>query len=159
MDADDSERFANCMASLSAATRAELDEGTVDLYFQALEDIPIHLIQAAAVELARSASYFPKVADWRKAVDTILDRGERRELPGQKVLPGVLGEAWRCPDCDNTGWVYVTMPCDKRTCWEAQNSAGPHSHTATTRCTNPDCLSRRQELAARRRRYSTTEED
>lgn len=159
MEDQDAGRFAACITALAIATKGELDEPTIELYFRALADVPIHLLEAGSVELARTARFFPRPAEWRAAVDTILDRSQRKDLPGQPALPGVIGEAWRCPDCDNTGWVYLNQPCEKRTCWEAQNSDGPHSHVATTRCTNPDCLSRRQELAARRRRYSTTEED
>jgi hypothetical protein len=165
MEGRDTERFAACIATLALAYRTDLDDAAVELYFRALEDVPMHLLEAASVELARTSSFFPKVAEWRRAVDTILERDHRLQpplkwqqaaLPGT-VLPGAI-EEWRCPDCDNTGWVYTTMQCERRVCLEARDVEGPHSHTATTRCTNPQCLDYRAALRARKRRYGMPED-
>lgn len=161
MEAEDATRFAACIAALAVATRGELDDPTIELYFRALEDVPIDLLEAASIELARTAQWFPRPAEWRKAVDVILDRtqqlrgalGPARGTDGQLLLPGQTGGPWMCPDCDNTGWVYVDVPCTRAGCFGPKKTEGPHTHPATTRCTNTECERRRVDLAARRRRY------
>lgn len=161
MEAEDARRFAACIAALAVATRGELDDPTIELYFRALEDVPIDLLEAASVELAKTSTFFPRPAEWRKAVDTILDRTDRlrdalgppRGPEGQLLLPGNVGGPWQCPDCDGSGWVRVQMPCQRTGCFGPQGDKGDHSHPAVTRCTNVQCEQERTSAAARRRRY------
>lgn len=153
------ERFAQTITALAVATRGELDDPTIELYDRALADVPIHLLEAAAVELAKTSTFFPRPAEWRDAVDTILDRSERLKLAGpqQQQLPGEVDpEAWRCPDCDGTGWVHsmTARTCDKPACRPRDTPPGTiHHHRGVTRCENAFCLTRRQRAAEAKRRY------
>lgn len=161
MEAEDAQRFAACIAALALATRGELDDPTIELYFRALEDVPIDLLEAAVVELARTATWFPRPAEWRQAVDTILDRTDRvrdalgpaRGPDGQLLLPGDVGGPWRCPDCDGSGWIQVQNPCERTGCFGPGKDRGPHTHPAVQRCTNAQCAQERTSALARRRRY------
>jgi len=161
MEAEDATRFAACIAALAVATRGELDDPTIELYFRALEDVPIDLLEAASIELARTAQWFPRPAEWRRAVDIILDRGAQvrdalgpaRGADGQLLLPGATGGPWQCPECDGTGWRPVDTPCEKTGCFGPGRDRGPHTHTAVTRCTNEQCAQTRADAAARKRRY------
>lgn len=161
MEAEDARRFAACIAALAVATRGELDDPTIELYFRALEDVPIDLLEAASIELARTSQWFPRPAEWRRAVDIILDRtqqvhgalGPARGPDGQLLLPGDVGAPWQCPECDGTGWRRVETPCEKTGCFGPGRDKGPHTHPAVTRCTNAQCEQERTTAAARRRRY------
>lgn len=154
---DRDERFATCITALAVATRGELDDPTIELYDRALADVPIHLLEAAAVELAKTSTFFPRPAEWRTAVDTILDRSERLKLAGstQLQLPGEVGvDDWRCPDCDNTGWRAADRTCEKPACRPEGTPPGTiHTHRGVARCENTFCASRRQKAAEAKRRY------
>ncbi len=154
----DAARFAQTIAALAVATRWELDDPTIELYARALEDIPMDLLEAAAIELARESTFFPRPAEWRNAVDKILDRQDRvKQLTGgsQLQLPGeVSTENWRCPDCDNTGWVNTTMDCQRR----CHGTDGPHTHSAAAPCGNAFCQAQRRRVAASKRRYGKRED-
>lgn len=161
MTAHDVQKFAETIAALALAMRTDLDDPTIDLYFHSLQDVPMELLSAAAVELAKEAVFFPKPAEWRQAVDRILDRQARiqqHQLAGtaQLELPGDVGagEQWTCPECDNTGWAPTTISCSRLGCVGSNDEGSPHTHTATRRCGNSFCKARRERLAARRRRYS-----
>ena len=104
------------------------------------------------MELGRSVTFFPKAAEWREAVDRMLDRAQRRGIP----LPGPAGRLQlggevvqvdenRCPDCDNTGFEHSASFAVKGL---------PHVH----RCTNAFCAQRRQRALEKSRRYSTKPE-
>lgn len=149
-------RFATTITALAVATRGELDDPTIELYDRALMDVPIHLLEAAAVELAKTSTFFPRPAEWRAAVDLILDRSERVKslgAPQQAQLPGDVGE-FRCPDCDNTGFVTIDVPCDR---WMCRPPGTPieqaHSHNRAKRCANTFCHQRRQAVYEKTRRY------
>lgn len=151
----DAPRFAQVISALAIATRGELDDPTIELYARALEDVPINLLEAASIELARESTFFPRPAEWRVAVDKILDRQERLKQIGsgsQLQLPGEVGagEDWRCPDCDNTGWVQTERPCERR----CHGTDGPHTHSAAAPCGNTFCAARRRQRAEEKKRYS-----
>lgn len=158
MEAEDATRFAACIAALAVATRGELDDPTIELYFRALEDVPIDLLEAASIELARTMQWFPRPAEWRRAVDIILDRTRRSHAliggpTSQLSLPGDVDAPWFCENCEGTGWVLVDMPCEKTGCFGPGRDKGPHTHKATTRCAVPRCLEQRTAATASRKRY------
>jgi hypothetical protein len=139
-------RFVATITALAAATRGHLDEAVIGLYYQALADIPIQLLDVAAVELAKGTTFMPAPAEWRKACDQVLERTPPRhpELP-----PPPNDYTPFCAECDDTGWVHFPQTCEKRTC----GRDGPHDHTMVSRCSNPGCLERRRQKLEERRRY------
>lgn len=157
----DAPKFAETIAALAVATRGELDDPTIELYFRALNDVPMDLLAAAAVELARDATFFPKPSEWRGAVDRVLDRQEKlREIAGPKgqlQLPGEVGagEDWRCPDCDNTGYVISAEDgaCSSPEQCRFATKGVRHTH----QCANMFCCTRRRQAFERKRRYSRSE--
>jgi hypothetical protein len=152
-------RFGTIIAALSLATRGDVDEPTIELYFRALIDVPINLLDQAAVELAATAKWMPKPAEWREAVDALLDRRQRLQALGpstQLALPGEVGE-YRCEDCDNTGRVSVEVVCEKgESC--GRYKVQPHSHSYSRRCDNRYCVEARNQKAAAARRYARSRE-
>jgi hypothetical protein len=128
------------------------------MYWRALKDVPIELLEEAAVELAATAKFFPKPAEWRQAVDELLDRRERlREIAGpngQPLLPGEIGE-YHCEDCDNSGWVTEVKVCEGN-CGSHLVAKAGHTHAFASPCTNKFCLAARQQKTQRKRRYAKT---
>src|SRR5262252_2332148 len=104
------------MFTLATATRADVDDPTIELYFRALADVPLSLLEQATVELAATAKFMPRPVEIREAVDELLDRRQRmREIAGpsnQLALPGEVGE-FVCADCGNTGFVTTETVCDR----------------------------------------------
>lgn len=147
-------RFAQAITTLAVATRGELDDPTIELYDRALRDVPIDLLEHAAVELAKGSTFFPRPAEWRTMVDEILDRQQRARLAsgerGQLALPGEVGagDDWRCEDCANTGHVvYVDGKCGKGCKFETLSKRHTHS------CESVFCIERRRRVLEARRRY------
>lgn len=148
----DAHRFAQTIAALAVATRGELDDPTIELYARALEDVPMDLLEAASIELAKESTFFPRPAEWRGAVDKILDRQARlKPAKEQLQLPGeVSAENWRCPDCDGTGWAETTRSCER---YCKGTDGQPHTHPAVAPCGNTYCSARRRQKAEAQRRY------
>jgi hypothetical protein len=163
MNEQDTDRFAGTIAALAIATRGDVDDATIELYFRALIDVPFNLLEAAAVELARESVFFPRPAEWRVAVDKVLDRQARlRALDGprgQLQLPGEVGnpDDYRCPDCDNTSWVVSDEDgsCSDRERCEWAQRGRRHTH----RCVNAYCVERRRQAREAQRRYSRRSEN
>lgn len=149
-------RFARCALALAAATRADVDEATLEIYWRALHDVPIKLLEEASIELAATAKFMPKPVEWRQAVDEVLDRRQRlQEIAGpngQPKLPGEIGE-YECPVCENTGWEFFEKECDRPACVD-RKPGETHTHRWTKRCTNTFCQKARQQKAERDRRYA-----
>lgn len=70
MTDEDDKRFAYCMAALSEAFSQEVSETKSDIYFKALSDLSIEIIEKAIWILiqTRTTATFPKVAEIRQAV-------------------------------------------------------------------------------------------
>jgi hypothetical protein len=152
----DSPRFAQTMAGVALATRTELDDTTMELYFKALEDIPMDLVEAGAVELVKGLKFWPMPAEWRAACDTILDRQARLNQMGQLRLTGnVSVDDFHCEACDDTGWAEIAFDCERLICRPTGTPPGTiHPHTGVTPCLNPDCVRRRGAEFQRGRRYA-----
>ena len=158
MDYGDAPKFAQIISALAIATRAEIDEPTIHLYFRALMHCPLNLLERAAVNLASSAKFMPKPAEWLEAVDRMLDdrdRGRALTAGQQPALPGDVG-TWTCPDCENTGWVVGMHACHRERCVYGPD---PHEHSGSVRCTNETCIRQRELAAAKKKRYSKKTED
>jgi hypothetical protein len=151
-------RFAAIIAPLAVSLRADIDEPTIMMYFRALSDVPMQLLEAAAVELAATAKFFPKPAEWREAVDEILDRRERMKAldkSEQALLPGEIGE-YECPDCGNTGFVVEAVRCDKGL--RCRVKTAEHTHDLARRCEQKYCQRYRQQKLDNAKRYARSRE-
>lgn len=96
--------FADVFATLATQLRAtDADETTIRSYYQALKDLELELVAAAAQRLSKSAEWFPKTSEWRLAVERVwADRvQEQRALLRNAKEP-------LCAACDDTGWARVS---------------------------------------------------
>ena len=92
MTAGDKSQFAQVFGRLAIAQRErEPDVVQLRVYFDALQDLELEFVAAAAERLAR-ATWFPKVGEWRHAAEAI----ERERLDAQRAflrsLPSPLCE-------------------------------------------------------------------
>lgn len=92
--------FAQCFNRLAKALRAtDIDGATVQIYFDALADLPLWALEIGAVELSRrGGSFFPTTAVWHEAARHAVEHRLREALAG--------GRVWReeCMTCHDTGW-------------------------------------------------------
>jgi hypothetical protein len=149
---DDRTEFFQICVTLAAVTRAELDEPTQHLYWQAMRDVPMELVRRASVDLTKGSKFMPTPAEWRAEVDRVLDR--RPAKPAQGLLPGDVGD-FRCDACDNTGFVGVDEPCSKGI---RCGTKGSHTHRIARRCGDEVCARFRAAKTQRKRRYSRRED-
>lgn len=109
MTSIDRPAFARLVSTLATVHNRKVDDATLLAYFEALEDIPLELIEAGAKELQKHSRHMPKPADFREAVQKV--RRAAAPLPpvtdehGQPVLTFV------CLRCEDTGWRPV-CGCD-----------------------------------------------
>lgn len=101
----------------------------VEVYWDALLDLPIGAITAAGRTLERTASFFPSPKEWREAA-----LREKFTLT-VKALPPPPAGAVACETCDDTGWQIKTCApgarCGRRRCAEALET---YTHTFTQEC-------------------------
>lgn len=156
MTNEDRNEFFGMCVRMAAITRADMDEPTQHLYFRAMRDVPMDLVRRSAVELAKTATFMPKPAEWRQAVDRVID--SRQVSGSQPLLPGEIGD-YRCESCDNTGFVSSEQPCNRGPkCAKSYKAGESHTHTVATRCQDALCSRHRAILAQRKRRYSRSED-
>lgn len=157
----DTERFARTMAAVAVATRTELDEPMMELYFAALEDIPMELVEAGSIEVVKGIKYWPTVAEWRLAVDAVLEARQRLIPAGQLALAGPVSvDEYRCEECDNTGWAERDFECQRHACRPKDTEPDTiHTHHGVVPCTDQVCLARRALERNKRRRYAKAKED
>jgi hypothetical protein len=154
MNRHDAPRFAATITALAVATRGELDDAIIELYYRALEDVPMDLLEAGAVELAKRAEFFPRPAEWRLAVDRLLELQQRLIATGQVRLLPAGDEEYVCAFCENTGWVQTWFECKRHICRPKDSQAeSVHTHQGVTPCSEERCLERRARLRTQRRRY------
>jgi len=149
---EDDERFARLITTLAIATNTKLDTPTIELYFRALMDVPIELLEVAAIPLVQAARFFPKVAEWRIACDKVLDARDHAALGTgtQLQLGGDVGDG-RCPTCDGTGWVHIEQECAREWRCHQYVQGAPHTHTHVKRC--DECKGARDRKAEMDKRY------
>jgi len=75
MTEKDMERFTFCMAALGEAFSQEITPLKIEIYFKALQDLPIDDIERATWEIinTRATASFPKVAEIRQAISGNLE--------------------------------------------------------------------------------------
>lgn len=71
MEQMDKIRFAKCMAILAESFTQEYSSKKIDIYYQALKDLPIENIERAVWNLVntRTTATFPKVAEIRESIN------------------------------------------------------------------------------------------
>lgn len=101
MNTNDKPSFLALMKRLSIALREPIDDAIVQIYFEALSDIPLEPLAMAERRLERSRRTLPKPLDWREVVDEVVAELRMRQLSGRD---GGDGEADPCQFCSDTGW-------------------------------------------------------
>lgn len=133
MIAADRRAFAQAFNRLAVATRlpaAEADAAMQQVYWGALEDLPAEAVTGAADALAKTAQWFPKVAEWRRAA-------YQQQLTDVLRLPAGRDEDWHheCARCEDTGWVTKSCtPGTPATCGRPVQGAHQQAHAYTVRC-------------------------
>jgi hypothetical protein len=100
-------RFNAAFKTLAAALRLPTAEVTSDMkraYYDGLSDLPIEAIEKSAIQLAKSAKWFPKVSEWRETV-----RSYHKLVDNQALVPAEQrDQQWRheCEYCEDGGWCY-----------------------------------------------------
>ncbi len=145
MTPKDAPRFFQLLAQLSVMHRLEMDKPTARIYFEALNDVPIELLEGAFERLVRHAGeWMPKTEEIRQVcTDIAAERhaADQAALPQQNplllagesatreekqiTLPG--GEqltinvlqgvsGYNCTKCDDTGYAKVCTCSDPSIC-------------------------------------------
>lgn len=102
----DKARFNVAFNYLATATRlpvAELTPENKRVYFDAMKDIATEAVEGAAAQLAKSAQWFPKVAEWRDSARLYRRGVEVKQIAGQP-----REQEWKheCDFCEDTGFCY-----------------------------------------------------
>jgi len=85
--------FARIIARLAVAQREkDLDALTTRAYFEGLKDREIEFVEMAAERIAFTATWFPKLAEWRREAIAI----EAERVESQKGLPEPSARAALC---------------------------------------------------------------
>lgn len=98
----DKPAFFGAFATLCKALREkDPDAPQVRIYFDALKDLDLELVQMAAVELAKAAQWFPKTSEWREMARKV----ERQQLleQNERLRKLHLADQYLCTRCDDTG--------------------------------------------------------
>jgi hypothetical protein len=102
MTAADKPTFAGAFARLAVAFREKAPDAVqLRVYFDGLQDQDIECVVAAADRLM-SATFFPKLGEWRAMVATI----DRERTEDQRAWLRRLPEPL-CAACSDTGWCCV----------------------------------------------------
>ncbi len=122
---------------------------TLDTHWEALQDLPEALLEAAVAEVQRESEAFPSPV----AIRTIADRLRPRVL----ALPPPTAREWTnyCDDCQDTGWRSWKCGEYPRAPWLEAKHCGrhfehmPHDWSAPCACAehNP-AIQRKRERAA-----------
>ncbi len=103
--------FAVAFGRLALAHHTELDDPTMEVYWESLRDIPIQALVATLAHLTiHAAGYFPKTGEIRRAVDEHNDKIQRMLPTGWPTGPC-------CADCDDTTWRDVRGMVERCPCW------------------------------------------
>ena len=116
MTAADKVPFVQAFNRLAVACQLpskDADAAMHRVYFTGLEDLELGAVSAAADALARTAKFFPRVAEWREAT-RIAAVAHIKALPPGRDVP------WEdeCGACGDSGW-------EERTCYRGtRNTCG-----------------------------------
>lgn len=98
----DKPAFAQAMARLCVALREKQPDAVqLRVYYEALKDLEVEFLAAAAEQLGQGAEWFPKTSEWRAAAAKI----ERDRTDQQRAILRNLPEPL-CLACRDTGWAH-----------------------------------------------------
>lgn len=159
------------IGTLAVATGKELDDETTEVYFAALQDVPLDTLQAATGRLINSQKFFPSVGEIRAKCDHVVagKAFSTFQIPALPAAPLADDDPrlwYACTTCQDSGWASDWCPgsvnaqpkhpeqferiqhCGSGAC--ARFGKNGYGHEAMRRCvcyaTNPKI---RERLAAR----------
>jgi hypothetical protein len=101
---EDKKAFQKIFRSLVIAFPSRrLERDASDVYWAVLGGLPIAVLRESALALARSSKFFPSTGEWFQAAEEVR-LAERRALAARPAVGPIV-----CPNCSDTGWVYVTQ--------------------------------------------------
>lgn len=110
----DKPQFLQAFNRLATALREkEQDAIALRVYFDALADLEIEFVTAAADRFATSAQWFPKSSEWHAAAQRIEDDRTDAQRALLRKLPEPL-----CLACGDTGWERFTNGVKRCGCVE-----------------------------------------
>lgn len=116
-------QFGQAFGRLALAHHAELDDPTMEVYWESLKDIPIGELTAALDHLTKhAAGFFPKPGEIRAAVDA---------LPRPPALPPA--EDVHCAACGDTCWLMEGATVTRCDCWPTNPVYRAQHHFAPRR--------------------------
>lgn len=100
--------FANVFGILALQLRCtDADEAMIRAYFVALQDLPLELVQLAAVQFASqmgdNGAWFPKTAEWKAAARKV--EAERVAIIEETLRKRRQVRQPLCFACEDTSWV------------------------------------------------------
>lgn len=120
--------FAQCFNRLAVALRLptkDIDRAQIEIYFEALADLPLWAVVEAARHLERhGGSFFPTAAVWHQAAEDLIAQRQR-----QQTGPVLDQRESECMVCDDTGW--EVLRCNGTTCGRRVDHP---AHTETRAC-------------------------
>lgn len=139
MTRDDRMGFVQVFNRLAVACRLpakEADAAMQRIYFQGLEEFSLDVVSAAGDELAKTAQWFPKVAEWR-------DASKVQHIASVKALPDGRDREWQeeCVACSDTGWEErrcypgTRQNCGRKKC-QQERAEHRYSSPCVCRATN-----------------------
>lgn len=113
-----------------ALREKDADSATMQVYFDALKDLPMSAIQqgAQALQSELGRKWFPTTGEWRQAAQDAADR-QLRTAVGQ-----ARDEPWHleCELCEDTGWRFYE--CDGDNFCGREHKHAPHSFVRVCAC-------------------------
>lgn len=105
MTPNDKSRFLQAINRLAVALREkDLDLPQMQVYFEALADLPVELVTEAGRRLEQTAQWFPKPSEWREAVALLLRERLEAQRDWLRKAPRPL-----CATCEDTGWEALAL--------------------------------------------------
>lgn len=83
----------------------ELEPHVLRLYVDGLRDVPAEALRAGCRRVIVTATFMPKVAEIRRAIDAA--------APSTDIYDLVAAAERVCTHCDDNGWVLVTERTDR----------------------------------------------
>lgn len=97
------ESIDRCTARLAVAFQRKVDAGTMKIYREALEELPVWAIEAAEKALRKTGGdFFPTSAKWHQEAAKLV-REDRQRQDRILALQAHTSETYHCRDCRDFG--------------------------------------------------------
>lgn len=149
MTIQDRFRFKQAFNRLAVAVRLPADQADAAMqkvYHDGLETFPIEAVEAAADSLAKSAAWFPKLAEWREEA-----KKAQNTQAIARALPSSANRVWQaeCQTCDDTGWEPLECSGSRQCGREKEHQA--HSYVVPCACRQSNHTYQRRRAEQRER--------